>query len=96
MHKDGDEPPQWARYVVESQFNSEARLVNLRSEIRKATRGRKENDAKEYVFEKKLYKDQYDYNKNVFEHLDCALHLVLEDSGMWGFNQRRYEFTKKS
>ena len=80
MHKGDDEPLQWARYVVESQLNSEARLVNLESEIRKATRGRKENDAKEYVFEKKLYKDQCDFNKNVFEHLDCALHLVLEDS----------------
>ena len=80
MHKDGDEPPQWARYVVESQLDSEARLVNLESEIRKATRGRKENDAKEYVFEKKLYRDQYDSNKNIFEHLNRALHLALEDS----------------
>ena len=79
MHKDGDEPPQSARYVVESQLNSKARLVNLESEIRKATRGRKENDAKEYVSEKKLYKDQYDFNKNVFEHLDRALHLVFEE-----------------
>ena len=80
MHKDGDDPPQWARCVVESQLNSEARLVNLEYEIRKATRGRKENDAKKYVFEKKLYKDQYDFNKNVFEHLDRALRLVVEDS----------------
>ena len=80
MHKDGDEAPQWARYVVESQLNSEARLINLESEIRKATRGRKENDAREYVFEKKLckVKDQYDFNKNVFELLDHALHLVFE------------------
>ena len=80
MHKDGDELPQWARYVVESQLNSEARLVNLESEIRKATRGRKENDAKEYVFEKKLNKDQHDFDENVFEHLDRTLHLVFEDS----------------
>ena len=49
VHKDGDDPLQWARYVVESQLNSEARLVNLESEIRKATRDRKENDAKEKV-----------------------------------------------
>ena len=79
MHKDGDDPPQWARYTVESQLNSKARLVNLESEIRKAKRGRKENDAKDYLFEKKPYKDQYDFNKKVFEHLDRALHLVLKD-----------------
>ena len=29
---------------------------------------------------KKLYKDQYDFNKNVFEHLNRALRLVFEDS----------------
>ena len=79
MHKDGNDLPQWARYVVESKLNSDVRLVNLENEIRKATRDRKENDAKEYIFEKKLCKDQYDFN-NVFEHLDRTLHLVLDDS----------------
>ena len=68
MYKDGDDPSKWARCVVESQLNSEARLVNLKSEIRKATRNRTDNDAKEYIFE------------NVSEHLDCALNLVVEDS----------------
>ena len=31
-------------------------------------------------FWKKLYKDQYNFNRNIYEHLDRALQLVPEDT----------------
>ena len=80
MQTSNDNPPQWVRYVIESQLNSEARLLNLESKIRKAAKDRRENDVKENIFEKKLYKDQYNFNRNVYEHLDRALQLVPEGS----------------
>ena len=76
-HEGDDNAMRLARYVVELHLNSEVRLLNLENEIRKFATDRRENvKDKEYVFEEKLFKDQYKFNKNVHEHIDGALHYV--------------------
>lgn len=82
---DGDNdanPPRWAKYFLDSQLICEERLVSLEHELKKVSGNKNAiDDAKtKFVFEKKIYSNQHDFNMNIFEHLNRALELVGDDT----------------
>ena len=72
--------PQWAKYMIAFQQQSEQRLQNLESAVKKAgsTYVSPNQDKLVYKFTKKLYQEQYDFNMSLYRTLENAISLTAE------------------
>ena len=66
-----EQDPQWAKYMIAFQQQSEQRLQSLESAVKKAGSAdvSPNQDKMVYKFKKKLYQEQYDFNMSLYRAL---------------------------
>ena len=71
-----ENPPQWARFWIDSHQNAEERLFSLENEVRKKneTYSRPSGKLESFKFEKKVYSELYEFNQKVAEQLKASLY----------------------
>ena len=72
-----EQAPQWAKYMIAFQQQSEQRLQNLESAVKKAgsTYVTPYQDKMVYKFTKKLYQEQYDFYMSLYRTLENAIQI---------------------
>ena len=72
-----EQAPQWAKYMIAFQQQSEQRLQNLESAVKKAgsTYVSPNQDKMVYKFTKMFYQDQYDFNMSLHRTLENAVQI---------------------
>ena len=72
-----EQAPQWAKYMIALQQQSEQRLQNLESAVKKAgsTYVSTNQDKMVNKFTNKLYEDQYDFNMSLYRTLENAVQM---------------------
>ena len=70
-----ENPPQWAKFWIDSHQNVEERLFNLENEMRNKNEAnsRPTDKVEAFKFEKKGYCEQYEFNQKVAEQLKAVL-----------------------
>ena len=76
-----EQAPQWAKYMLAFQQQSEQRLQNLESAVKKAgsTYVSPNQDKMVYKFTKKLYQEQYDFNMSLYRTLENAIQIEAKE-----------------
>ena len=71
-----ENPPQWAKFWIDSHQNAEDRLFNLENEImnKNEANSRPTDKVEAFKFEKKVYSEQYEFNQKFAEQLKAALY----------------------
>ena len=72
-----EQAPQWVKYMIAFQQQSEQRLQNLESAVKKAgsTYVSPNQDKMVHKFTKKLYQEQYDFNMSLYRALENAIKI---------------------
>ena len=72
-----EQVPQWAKYMIAFQQQSEQRLQNLESAVKKAgpTYVCPDQDKMVYKFTKKLYQEQYEFNMSLYRTIENAIQI---------------------
>ena len=71
-----ENPPQWAKFWIDSHQNAEERLFNLENEVRSKNEAysRPTDKVEAFKFEKEVYSEQYKFNQKVAEQLKADLY----------------------
>ena len=71
-----ENPPQWAKFWINSHQNAEERLFNLENEVRNKNEAnsRPTDKVEAFKFGKRVYSEQYEFNQKVAEQLKAALY----------------------
>ena len=72
-----EQVPQWVKYMIAFQQQSEQRQQNLESAVKKAgsTYVSPKQDKSVYKFIKKLYQEQYDFKMSLYTTLENAIQI---------------------
>ena len=72
-----EQAPQWAKYMIAFQQQSEQRLQNLESAVKKAgsTYVSPNQDKSVYKFTKKLHQEQHHFNMSLYRTVENAIQI---------------------